>query len=189
MKATFIMIFMLLISSVSCTNGDKEINIYKADKKFWNDSPLKGASNDTPVKKVKFKWVTPKTWEEKEGSSIRIGSFSLFSKDKKETADMSIISLMGNGGGLIPNINRWRGQVGLDVASAQAIQKEVSTVKAKLGSFKFTYIQNKKSGQGILVGFFTGDSRTLFVKAQGPLSVLSNNKKTFKKFLGSIYVP
>jgi hypothetical protein len=58
-------------------------------------------------------WFIPEGWEPGKKSSMRIGSFSV--KDGKDSSlDISVTSFPGDLGGLLPNVERWLGQIGLE---------------------------------------------------------------------------
>lgn len=83
--------------------------------------------------------VVPDHWEEKPISGMRISSFSIRGPDDTE-ADLSVIPLEGDGGGLMSNLNRWRGQLGLP-AWPEARLPEITTPVTLPG------------GDGVLVDF------------------------------------
>ena len=58
------------------------------------------------------KWFIPKGWEPGKKSSMRIGSFAV--KDGNDSSlDISVTAFPGDLGGLLPNVERWLGQIGL----------------------------------------------------------------------------
>ena len=59
-----------------------------------------------------FKWRNPKSWIPSSGSSMRLASFDV--PYNGGIGDFSLIQLTGDGGGIVPNINRWRVQLGLE---------------------------------------------------------------------------
>lgn len=193
----FFILFPLLYS---CSNDDKTIANYQTEKQVWAETPLKTASQSSsnqgqiqaPAKSrtnKSYAWKTPPNWTEKAGNSIRIGSFSLTSKDGQKSADLSIVTLMGKGGGVVANINRWRGQLELASESEKQVMSVIKGVKGQVGIFKTAFLKNNQNAQGMLVAMFFGKQRTLFIKAKGDTSVLVENEKIFDTFLRSIYVP
>ena len=56
-------------------------------------------------------WTAPANWTAKPASAMRKGSFSI--KGDGGEADLSITAFPGSTGGLLANLNRWRGQLGL----------------------------------------------------------------------------
>lgn len=188
MKNLNFAIIALLLTISSCSNsGDKTISSYKTDKQVWLKTPLKvpdQSSTKVTSSKNKYQWTTPTTWVEEAGNSIRIGSFKFGA-----SGDVSIVTLSGSGGGFVANINRWRGQLALNLATKKEIIQSVNNIKGKLGTFKVVFIKNNKTQNGMLTGVFQGQSRTLFVKAKGTIEELKLNEKEFIKLVRSIYVP
>jgi hypothetical protein len=88
-------------------------------------------STETPAK-----WKAPEGWAEKPAGDMVLGSFSIPGKDGGK-ADLTITSFPGNVGGELMNVNRWRGQVGLEPVSElpKAEQVTVSGVQGKLYVF------------------------------------------------------
>ncbi len=64
----------------------------------------------------KPQWTTPEGWSERRGGGIRFATFSISSDD--EPLELTVISLPSGEGDpddyVLSNINRWRGQLGLD---------------------------------------------------------------------------
>jgi hypothetical protein len=60
---------------------------------------------------------------------MRVASFKIAGTGGK-TADVSIVPLHGMGGGDIANVNRWRGQAGLQPAPVDALQNSAQNVEA-----------------------------------------------------------
>ena len=53
-------------------------------------------------------WELPDSWIPSTGHSMRLASFDIPFSDG--VGDLSIVSLGGASGGLLANVNRWRGQ-------------------------------------------------------------------------------
>ena len=65
-----------------------------------------------------FAWKTPEGWEEVKAGGMRKGSWKVAGHPD---TDCSLIMLQGSGGDELSNINRWRGQMGLDSIDAAAL--------------------------------------------------------------------
>ena len=57
-------------------------------------------------------WQVPAGWQEVSGGQFLVAKFTL-AGDGGATAAVNVSSSAGEGGGLIGNVNRWRGQLGL----------------------------------------------------------------------------
>lgn len=183
---------LLCLILVSCSAKDDSVAVYESVKEKSALSPMasssesssKGPASNTNQSQKPFQWSNPKGWIEKPGNSIRIGSFQLPEKEGK--AEVSLIILSGKAGGLAPNINRWRGQVGLGNEEPQKILNSFKDIKSKAGVFKYQFIKNTENKKAIMAGILELKSTTLFVKATGSLSSLSAQEKIFLAFLKDI---
>ncbi len=83
---------------------------------------------------TKLSWDLPKNWVPSSGHSMRLASFDIpFSNG---VGDLSIVSLSGSSGGLLANVNRWRGQVNLSPISESDILKVSTVGESKMGAFR-----------------------------------------------------
>ncbi len=187
MEKRLLKYILLGVVLVSCDNSKESIEVYQSKKRGWATMPsLKEVQNQ---KKEDYRWSAPKEWKKKKGNSIRLGSYVLLGKMEKDIGDLSIVKLSGTGGGVIANIVRWRGQLGLPSVSSKIIQEKIVKLRRKLGAFSFSFLKNDESGQGMLVAIYLGKGNTLFVKATGPIETLQKHKENFLNFLGTIYAP
>src|ERR1700761_3842776 len=75
-----------------------------------------------------LKYTLPDGWKEKPPSQMRVASFEVSQNGK--SVDVSVVPLSGMGGGDFANVNRWRGQVGLQAAPDDDLQKSAENVEA-----------------------------------------------------------
>ena len=71
-------------------------------------------------------WEVPAGWQEQPATSMRLATFQV-TGDKGEKAEISVIKLAGDAGGLLANLNRWRGQVGLQPVDKAELEKLITT--------------------------------------------------------------
>jgi hypothetical protein len=64
----------------------------------------------------KIRWTLPPGWQEEKGAPEREASFSF--GDREPKLELAVSRLAGDGGGLAANVNRWRGQLGLESAGS-----------------------------------------------------------------------
>ena len=99
-------------------------------------------------------------------------------------AELSVISLPGDAGGELANVNRWRGQVGLESWDEAALRKAAETVASKAGNF--TMVDLAGSSQRMLAGMALRDGESWFFKLLGPGETVGAAKPAFKAFLASV---
>ena len=59
-----------------------------------------------------LRWTLPKGWTEEKGSPQREATLRFGEREPK--FEISVVRFQGDGGGMLPNLNRWRDQLGLD---------------------------------------------------------------------------
>lgn len=97
---------------------------------------------------------------------------------------VSLAYLQGSGGGLGPNINRWRGQVGLP---------EMADAEGSAQSFPFLeqpghYVELIGAEKGLLCIFRLGPPFSLFLKLDGTREAVLREKPAFEAFARSVKV-
>lgn len=136
---------------------------------------------DRPVQ-----WSSPEEWQELPAGGMRLASYKF--EGDSGAADISVIALSGDGGGLVQNINRWRGQVGLPPASAEEIQADIENIPVTGGTVTFAELRGPEGGNGILGGLLEYGGQTWFFKMTAPDSLITKQKETFRKWLESVEV-
>ena len=139
-------------------------------------APSAGAS-DGP------QWTVPGHWRDSGPRPMRLASFEI-PGDGGVTGDVSVSSLGGDGGGLLANVNRWRGQVGLapfDEAGLQA-----AAVPIRLASGQSGILVNLGGGSGsILAAVVPAGDRTWFFKLTAPPALITRESAAFRAFVES----
>ncbi len=138
-KLLLFLVFAIPLVLVSC-NNDK-VEVYKIPKEGINVAMQSGSAGLVPPPPGSpAQWTKPESWREQPLSEMRLGSFKVEGPNA-DTADVSVIAFPGEAGGLISNINRWRGQLQLSPLSEEqlpeVIQKtEVDNVPTDLVDFQ-----------------------------------------------------
>ncbi|MDA1274152.1 MAG: hypothetical protein O2960_08880 [Verrucomicrobia bacterium] len=138
------------------------------------------------------RWSLPSGWTEQQAGGMRIGSF-LVHGDGNQTADVSIIPLAGSAGTELDNVNRWRGQIGLQPVDADEYSnlKEAVKIEGKPASLVDLAGVDPNSNQPTrILGVITrmGDSDWFF-KMIGPDELVAREKPAFVQFLDSFTFP
>ncbi len=136
-------------------------------------------------------WTIPAGWQEGTLTQFLIAKYVVTGNDQTR-AEINVSSLSRDGGGLLPNINRWRGQLGLapavesDLASLPMI--DASGGKATLVEFSGTNARTGKPAQ--LVGLVLPlGGQTWFYKLMGDAEVVAAQKDALIKFVQSAKYP
>lgn len=134
-------------------------------------------------------WTTPAGWTQVPPSEMRVGSFKVAGANGKQ-ADVSIVPLPGMAGGDFPNVNRWRGQVGLQPAPDDQLQSLAESVDAGGQPAQLYDVAGANPASGetnrILAAIQHRNGTTWFFKMTGDADLVEQQKQTFVAFLHSL---
>ena len=177
-----ISIILLFIVSLSCDSGH-HTRTYHLPKTKVNTFQPSTVERVTQISS--FTWEKPALWIPNEGSSMRLASFEI--PYSTGSGDLSIMELGGDGGGLEANVNRWRGQIGLDPLTKLEIKDEAGNGVSQIGNYLlFQLINLEKKESAFLAAVFPLESRTLFIKLTASADGILEIEKDFKDFCSSI---
>jgi hypothetical protein len=160
-----------------------------------NTAPAPTDSSATPTPpdsapQASLTWTAPADWQAKPLGAMRIGSFTVSSD--AGNADISIISFPGEAGGLLPNINRWRGQLGL-APLAETDLAGATTALDGAGGLHFTVVDLSGQAAGaparMLGAILSFEGQTYFFKLTGPDALVTSEKPAFLDFLKTVKAP
>ena len=177
LKLYFLIYTIVILQSCG---KDNHTRIYRLPK---SEVPPKIQPVNSP--KSGINWEKPEMWVTSSGSSMRLASFEV--PYIGGTGDLSVIQLAGTGGGLMPNINRWRRQLNLEPQSLHEIEKDVIEKKGKLGKYKMIRIVNFKNNSAFLVAIIPINNQTLFVKLSADPPGIQEAESDFIFFCSSIH--
>jgi hypothetical protein len=151
------------------------------------DADAAPAPAESAAPQASLTWTAPVDWQAKPLGPMRIGSFAMSSD--AGNADISIVAFPGEAGGLLANINRWRGQLGLaplaggDLAGA-------TTALDGAGGLHFTVVDLSGRAGGaparMLGAILSFDDQTYFFKITGPDALVAREKSAFLDFLKTV---
>jgi len=123
-------------------------------------------------------WTAPSSWTAKPLGPVRKGSFAV------GTADLSITAFPGATGGLLANINRWRGEVQLAPIGEADIATNTQTITH--GAFTFTVVDLEGSSRRTLGAILPYGADTYFFKLTGENAAVAAAKDEFLAFLATV---
>lgn len=134
-------------------------------------------------------WTLPAGWVQKPAAEMRLASFSAPGING-QMVDVSIVPLPGMAGGDLANVNRWRGQVGLDPVQdtdLPAMGEEVTVGDSKTPLYDLAGTPAGATGKEriLAVGLHREDMEWFF-KATGDDASVAAQKANFISFLNSI---
>ena len=146
-------------------------------------TPAIRKSPPPPPKRNPWNWEVPESWSEGKASSVRLASFSV-SDDSGESLDISVTSFPGDVGGLLANLNRWLGQIGLSPVGQDNLKQYCTQLSFAGHSGHMVEAYGKE--QGLFAGVLFLESESWFFKLQGNKKLAKREKANFSQFLQSI---
>ena len=127
-------------------------------------------------------WSVPAAWhQDKTPRPMREATFTV--GEGEQAGEIAVTRLSGQFGDMAANINRWRGQVGLEpVADAAAVPSR--DVKCPAGDVKVYTMEG--SAKSLVVGMLKRGDTTWFFKLLGDKSTVTQNVPAFDQFLQSV---
>jgi hypothetical protein len=177
---------------------DREITAYRAPKDPVETPPGPPAGAATapgagdmantavPTGGDSLVWTARAQWTAKPASAMRKGSYTV--KGDGGEADLSITAFPGDTGGLLANINRWRGQVSLPPLNPE--QLDANREHVDLGALHVDVVDFAGSANGtptrIVGAIVPTGGETWFFKLMGPDALVAKEKPAFREFLQTV---
>ena len=134
-------------------------------------------------------WTVPASWKEIDGGQFLFAKFMIAGEGDAKAA-VNVSSSAGDGGGLLANINRWRGQLGLGSWSEAELQKNTQEIEVTGG--KGTYIElsgsdgsTEKPATTLGVKVVRSGS-TWYYKLMGEPKLVAAQKENFLAFVKGV---
>ena len=165
--------------------GESNIKSYRTPKKDFGLEIIQKEEISNKGNELNLTWNLPDTWVPSKGHSMRLASFDV--PYSKGVGDLSIVSLSGSSGGLLANVNRWRGQVELEPINETDILTTSTVGESKMGPYRvFKMINENKKGKAIIAAVLPTGEKTFFIKLTTDVQGISELEPSFKKFCSSI---
>jgi hypothetical protein len=136
----------------------------------------------------KSKWDAPTTWKEEPPTQMLLAKYS--TGDTSARAEITVSSFPGDVGGLLPNINRWRGQIGLTPITANDLSSAVAELKVSSATGSLVELENTNEKSLGLIGVsLPHNGQTWFFKMAGDAKTVAREKDAFLKFVKNVKLP
>lgn len=161
-----------------CGCAEEEVRTVEVPKEIQiQPAPVKMMS--TPLQ-VGFEADLPEGWQIRPGQGMRVVSYAI----EHTQIDFYIIKLgMGD---LTSNVNRWRGQLDLPEASAEAIAQAVKPLMAGSTPVQYVELYNEDKNKGILAAIADRSPSFWYFTAKGSVDELQAHASDIQRFINSI---
>tara|TARA_B100001113_G_scaffold209357_1_gene171685 strand:+ start:346 stop:921 length:576 start_codon:yes stop_codon:yes gene_type:complete len=177
-------LFIYIFLFFSC-DENRYVKSFRAPKKNFglNQQNIKPVISDSNLSGLS--WDLPSTWVPSKGHSMRLASFDIpFSNG---VGDLSIVSLGGESGGLLANVNRWRKQINLVPITENEILSLSTKGESKIGPYRvFKMINESNINKAILAAVLPTTGKTFYIKLTASITGVAELELVFQKFCSSI---
>lgn len=174
-------LFWVLLLLAGCQRD--EITVYRA--------PKEALPSQEPVSSWEgLRWKLPEGWKNQPASGMRFATLSIPNPAGSE-AEVSVVVLPGDAGGPLPNVNRWRGQLGLGPWTEKDLSAQMQKIQSSVGEVRVVDLTGP-SGAGGIASRMMGaililDQKTWFFKMTGEKNFIEKIKPSFLDFLRSVH--
>ena len=134
-------------------------------------------------------YTVPDGWKQ----STRLAAMSVLTflvGDGDQQARFTVSPLAGDAGGLLANVNRWRGQVGLDPTDEAGLPQDLQEIEVAGTRAHYVDLIGPESAgderQRILSVMLVRDKQTWFFLLRGPAATVGTQKDAFDAFVRSV---
>ncbi len=137
---------------------------------------------------AQLRWDKPPAWRDADERPMRLATFI---PENAPNTECAISVLAGEAGGVAANINRWRGQIGLDPVSEMEIAKlpRWEILGRKAVYMEVTGPSETKEDAPMFLGLICpAPEHMLFVRMNGPQAEVASERERFRELCLSFHI-
>jgi len=135
-------------------------------------------------------WELPSGWQEVPGTGMRFATLVVEAGDPP--LEIRVTPLNQAAGDLLENVNRWRGQIGLEPTTAMKVGSMVKSINAGGRPLDFINLTGPATSEGpakqILAGILPGSQQIWFFLMMDNASRVSRHAAEVEAFLGTVHL-
>lgn len=173
----------LALLPIGCDKEKDQVQAYRAPKDAPEEPFARAAPDAPPLPAGDMAWDVPDGWRAEENkSSMRVATLSAGEGDGR--IEVAISQLGGTAGGIRPNIDRWRGQIGLGDATDAELLEDTTEIRNDPARGLMVHLVGPDAS--MLAAIFPAQTRTWFIKATGEKTVIESHRDGFAQLCNSI---
>ena len=136
----------------------------------------------------RIEWTKPEAWTELAPTAFRKGNYLVEDADGGQV-EITVSSFPGNVGGVLANVNRWRGQAGLSPITDEQLEDSLTnlTVEGQRGQLvDILPDSGYANATRILAAIFSYGEQSWFFKMSGPQSIVANERERFLSMINGL---
>jgi hypothetical protein len=141
---------------------------------------VRGANGDAQH----LNYQVPEGWREEAASGIRKASFRITQADT--SGEVSVIDLDVSAADILPNVNRWRGQIELGPTTQREIDEHIQSID--VGGHEGRYIEMLGDEKATIAVIAKAAGRAWFIKLTGDRTLVEQQRDQFKGFVHSLSI-
>lgn len=142
------------------------------------------AARQTEGGSVNLKYEVPEGWQEQSASGFRKASFRI--KQGEASAEVTVIDLDVSAGDLLPNVNRWRDQIGMEPTTQREIDEHLQSID--IGKHEGQYIEMLADKKATIAVIVKAAGRAWFIKLTGDRPLVEHEREHFQTFVQSLSI-
>ena len=148
--------------------------------------PVSALAFSSKANQSRLHYQLPTGWTETNPGPMRLAQFSI--PVDGQAVMVSVTTLSGDAGGMLSNVNRWRGQLGLMPINDDGLTKIKSEIAGKGLTFTTVDMVNPSSGKRVIGAVTRIESDTWFLKLEGTSAQLDRVKPQWDAFIRTVEV-
>ena len=170
-------IFLLV---VGC-DRDAQIRVYSVPKQQQASAPTPSSPQQLP--ELPIRWTLPAGWTRAADRPMSVATFTVAAGDPQTL--LTVTPLGHEALALLPNVNRWEGQLGLPLSN----ESDLSKVSRKLqteSAGEVTIVDLKSPQASMLAAIVPHADRVWFLKLMGTPATVNAQREQFEAFVKSV---
>jgi len=160
----------------------EEIRSYTVPKEKKAPMPMVSAAGSGSLT-----YDVPEGWQESEAGGMRKAAFVV--NDGEQSVEITVITLPGGAGGLLANVNRWRGQIKLPDTTVEELTKQSQQID--VGDSQGLFVEligpdTEEKPETILGVILMKADMNWFFKLKGDSALAAREKESFEAFVKSV---